>query len=165
MLSIDKRPHIGGNAYDRIDEAGLLVHEYGPHIFHANTAMVFEYLSRFTAWRPYEHWVRGQVDGKLVPIPINLDTVNTRHDLQLEAANLPGSLAGRAEPVADVSTAEDVVVSQVGSGAPGGGSCRSSAGRDGRAATDLDRADRRVVRLLGGPLPYGRCASCTKPTK
>jgi len=114
VLVIDKRPHIAGNAYDRYDEAGVLVHQYGPHIFHTNSTPVFEYLSRFTEWHPYEHRVRGRVDGKLVPIPINLDTVNTLYDLALTAAELPGWLAGRAEPVAEVKTAEDVVVSQVG---------------------------------------------------
>ena len=114
VLIIDKRPHIAGNAYDRFDEAGLLIHEYGPHIFHTNSTMVFDYLSSFTEWRPYEHRVQGHVDGHLVPIPINLDTVNTLYDLQLTSAELPGWLADRAEPVEKVTTAEDVVVSQVG---------------------------------------------------
>lgn len=114
VLIIDKRPHIAGNAFDRRDAAGLLVHQYGPHIFHTNSAVVFDYLSRFTEWRPYEHRVRGRVDGKLVPVPINLDTVNMLYDLELTAAELPGWLAARAEPVAEIRTAEDVVVSQVG---------------------------------------------------
>ena len=114
VLIIDKRPHIAGNAFDRIDEAGLLVHQYGPHIFHTNSGQVFDYLSRFTEWRPYEHRVRGRVDGKLVPVPINLDTVNMLYDLELTPDELPGWLAARAEPVAEVRTAEDVVVSQVG---------------------------------------------------
>ncbi len=114
VLIIDKRPHIAGNAFDRHDAAGLLVHQYGPHIFHTNSTVVFDYLSRFTEWRPYEHRVRGRVDGKLVPVPINLDTVNMLYDLELTAAELPGWLAARAEPVAEIRTAEDVVVSQVG---------------------------------------------------
>jgi len=114
VMIIDKRPHIAGNAYDRVDEAGLLIHEYGPHIFHTNSTMVFDYLSRFTEWRFYEHRVQGRVDAKLVPIPINLDTVNTLYDLKLTSDELPGWLAERAEPVADIKTAEDVVVSQVG---------------------------------------------------
>lgn len=114
VLIIDKRPHIAGNAFDRHDAAGLLVHQYGPHIFHTNSTVVFDYLSRFTEWRPYEHRVRGRVDGKLVPVPINLDTVNILYDLELTAAELPGWLAARAEPVAEIRTAEDVVVSQVG---------------------------------------------------
>ncbi len=114
VLVIDKRDHIGGNAHDHVDPAGLLVHRYGPHIFHTNSAMVFDYLSRFTEWRPYEHRVRGRVDGHLVPVPINLDTVNTLYGLQLTPDELPGWLAARAEPVAEIRTAEDVVVSQVG---------------------------------------------------
>src|ERR1700733_7783504 len=76
ILLIDKRNHIGGNAYDHYNEDGILVHKYGPHIFHTNSTEVFEYLSRFTAWRPYEHRVRANVDGMTVPIPINLDTIN-----------------------------------------------------------------------------------------
>src|ERR671932_2292934 len=77
VLLIDRRPHIGGNAYDLFDDAGVLIHQYGPHIFHTNSKEVFDYLSRFTEWRPYEHRVRASVDGKLVPMPINLGTINT----------------------------------------------------------------------------------------
>src|SRR5512132_3619470 len=76
ILIVDKRPHIGGNAYDHYDEAGLLVHRYGPHIFHTNSREVFDYLSRFTAWRQYQHRVLASVDGQLLPLPINLDTIN-----------------------------------------------------------------------------------------
>src|SRR4051794_1939582 len=72
ILVVDRRPHIGGNAYDHLDASGLLIHKYGPHIFHTNSAEVFNYLSRFTTWRKYEHRVRASVCGKLVPIPINL---------------------------------------------------------------------------------------------
>src|ERR1043166_9340301 len=86
VLIIDKRPHIGGNAYDHYNEHGILVHKYGPHIFHTNSRDVFEYLSRFTAWRPYEHRVLAHVDRKLVPIPINLDTVNRLYGLNLNTA-------------------------------------------------------------------------------
>src|SRR5438270_3317166 len=75
VLICDKRPHIGGNAYDHYNEHGILVHKYGPHIFHTNSREVFEYLSRFTEWRPYQHRVRASVDGQIVPIPINLDTI------------------------------------------------------------------------------------------
>ena len=83
VLLVDKRPHIGGNAYDHYDDAGILVHRYGPHVFHTNSREVYEYLSRFTEWRPYEHRVRASVDGQLVPIPINLDTVNKLYGLSL----------------------------------------------------------------------------------
>src|SRR5881296_2606394 len=87
VLLVDRRAHIGGNAYDHYDEAGVLVHKYGPHIFHTNSREVFEYLSRFTEWRPYQHRVRAWVDGQLLPIPINLDTVNRlygRHSVNRE---------------------------------------------------------------------------------
>ncbi len=114
VLVIDRRPHVGGNAYDHLDEAGVLVHRYGPHIFHTNSAAVFAHLSRFTAWRPYEHRVLGQVDGRLVPIPINLDTINTLYGLQLGEDELEAWFAARAEPVGEIRTSEDVVVSRVG---------------------------------------------------
>ncbi|MFO1057783.1 MAG: UDP-galactopyranose mutase [Dongiaceae bacterium] len=114
VLLIDRRCHVGGNAYDRFDAAGLLIHQYGPHIFHTNSAAIVDYLSQFTAWRPYEHRVLASVDGRLLPIPINLDTVNRLYGLSLSSAELEGWLAARAEPVARIRTSEDVVVSQVG---------------------------------------------------
>jgi UDP-galactopyranose mutase len=114
VLIIDSRPHIGGNAYDRYNEDGLLIHQYGPHIFHTNSEAVFKYLSQFTAWRPYEHRVLAEVDGMLLPIPINLDTVNRLYGLSLTSEEMDGFLAGRAEPVEEIVTSEDVVVSRVG---------------------------------------------------
>jgi UDP-galactopyranose mutase len=114
VLLIDRRPHVGGNAYDHYDAAGVLVHKYGPHIFHTNSARVFGYLSRFTRWRPYEHRVLASVDGQLLPIPINLDTVNRLYGLNLTEAELPAFLAARAEPRTPVRTSEDVVVGVVG---------------------------------------------------
>ena len=114
VLLVDRRPHIGGNAYDHYDEAGILVHRYGPHIFHTNSQRVFEYLSHFTAWRPYEHRVRAYVDGQLLPMPINLDTVNRLYGLDLTSGELERFLAERAEPVERARTAEDVVVGTVG---------------------------------------------------
>src|SRR5213080_2203478 len=83
VVLCDKRPHIGGNAYDYYDEAGILVHKYGPHIFHTNSARVFNYLSLFTLWRTYQHRVLASVDGQLVPIPINLDTLNQLYGMNL----------------------------------------------------------------------------------
>ena len=114
VLVIDRRPHVGGNAYDHLDAAGLLVHRYGPHIFHTNSRAVFEHLSRFTTWRPYQHRVLGRVDGHLVPIPINLDTINTLYGLDLTSDGLEAWFAARAEPVGTISSSEDVVVSKVG---------------------------------------------------
>src|SRR5215212_7497395 len=111
VLLIDRRPHIGGNAYDRYDEAGLLIHQYGPHIFHTNSKQIFDHLSQFTDWRFYEHRVLAEVDGQLVPIPINLDTVNKLYGLKLSSDELEGWFAARAEQVAEIKTSEDVVVS------------------------------------------------------
>ena len=114
VLVVDRRPHIGGNAYDELDAAGVLVHRYGPHIFHTNAASVFSYLSRFTSWRPYEHRVLAQVDGRLLPIPINLDTVNGMFGTSHTEQTVDAFLASLAEPVDRVITSEDVVVSNVG---------------------------------------------------
>ncbi len=114
VLLVDRRPHIGGNAYDHYDEAGILVHKYGPHIFHTNSKEVFDYLSRFTEWRPYQHKVLASVDGQLVPIPINLDTINRLYGLHLNSFEMEDFLASRAESKESVRTSEDVVVSKVG---------------------------------------------------
>jgi UDP-galactopyranose mutase len=114
VLIVDKRPHIGGNAYDHYDEAGILVHKYGPHIFHTNSRDVFDYLSRFTEWRPYQHRVRAWVDGQLVPIPINLDTVNRLYGLNLTSFELEDFFAKVAEARPSIRTSEDVIVSKVG---------------------------------------------------
>jgi len=114
VLIVDRRNHIGGNAYDHFDEAGLLVHRYGPHIFHTNSQRVLDYLSQFTEWRPYEHRVLAMVDGQLVPIPINLTTINRLYGLKLDAAGAAAFLAARAQPTEKITSSRDVVVSQVG---------------------------------------------------
>ncbi len=114
VLLVDRRPHIAGNAYDHLDASGILVHKYGPHIFHTNSAEIFSYLSQFTQWRKFEHRVRAQVDGKLLPIPINLDTVNQLYGLHLDSAGLEKFFAAVAEKVEHIRTSEDVVVSNVG---------------------------------------------------
>lgn len=114
VLLVDRRPHIGGNAYDHYDNAGILVHKYGPHIFHTNSKDVFDYLSRFTEWRQYQHKVLASVDGQLVPIPINLDTINRLYGLDLNSFQVEEFLASRAEKREQIKTSEDVVVSKVG---------------------------------------------------
>lgn len=114
VLVVDKRRHIGGNAHDRFDDHGVLVHPYGPHIFHTNSADIFEYLSQFTAWRPYQHRVLASVDGQYLPIPINLDTVNRLYGLSLSSFDMQGWLDSVAEHRESVITSEDVVVSKVG---------------------------------------------------
>ena len=114
VLIVDKRPHIGGNAYDHYNEHGILVHKYGPHIFHTNSRDVFAYLSRFTEWFPYQHRVRACVDGRLVPIPINLDTINTLYGTSLTSFELAEFFKSVAEPRPQLRTSEDVIVSQIG---------------------------------------------------
>jgi UDP-galactopyranose mutase len=114
VLVVDRRPHIGGNAYDHYDDHGILVHRYGPHIFHTNSKEIWEYLSRFTAWRPYQHRVRASVDGRLLPIPINLDTVNELYGVHLTSFEVEKFFASVAEPRAEVRTSEDVIVGKVG---------------------------------------------------
>jgi len=84
VLLVEKRDHIGGNCYDYFDREGILVHPYGPHYFHTDYREVWEYASRFTAWLPYEHRVLSYVDGKYVPIPVNIDTVNILFGLDIK---------------------------------------------------------------------------------
>src|SRR5215207_8768101 len=98
VLLVDRRPHIGGNAYDCYDDAGVLIHKYGPHIFHTNSAEVFDYLSQFTAWRQYQHRVLASVDGQLVPIPINLDTINRLYGTSYTSFELESFFQSVAEP-------------------------------------------------------------------
>ena len=114
VLIMDRRNHVGGNAHDCYDDAGILIHRYGPHIFHTNAASIVSYLSQFTEWRPYEHRVLASVDGQLLPIPINLDTINRLYGLDLTPEQLEAFFASRRETVAEIKTAEDVVVSTVG---------------------------------------------------
>ncbi len=114
VLVVDRRNHIGGNAYDYYDDHGILVHKYGPHIFHTNSEKVFQYLSRFTAWRPYEHRVLTSVDGQLVPIPINADTLNKLYGLKLTCHEVDDYLAKVAEPCDPIRTSEDVVLNRIG---------------------------------------------------
>ncbi|MGF7147340.1 UDP-galactopyranose mutase [Sphingomonas zeicaulis] len=115
VLVIDKRPHIAGNAFDRYDEAGVLIHQYGPHIFHTNAQDVVDYLSRFTRWRSYEHRVLAQIGDDLLPVPINRTTLNRLYGLDLqneEEARV--HLAGRAERLDEIKSARDVVVAAAG---------------------------------------------------
>ena len=115
VLLIDRRPHVGGNAFDEPNEAGILYHKYGPHIFHTNSDQVVDYLSQFTEWRPYEHRVLAVVRDRQVPIPINRTTLNQLFGLDLKTdQDAADYLASRAEPVADIQTSEDVVVNAVG---------------------------------------------------
>src|SRR6201995_1273226 len=114
VLIVDKRNHIGGNTFDYFNSDGLLVHKYGPHIFHTNSPEVFNYLGKFTEWRPYEHRVLASVDGMLVPIPINMNTINSLYGLNLSCDEVSNFLNTKAEKKDRVITSEDVVLSHVG---------------------------------------------------
>lgn len=114
VLVIDKREHIGGNAYDEKDSHGILVHCYGPHIFHTNNKGVIEYLSRFTGWRPYEHRVLSSVDGCLYPVPINRTTINSLYGLSLDEAGVSAYLDTVREHRSPVRSSEDLVLNTVG---------------------------------------------------
>jgi len=114
VLVIDKRDHIGGNAYDTYNEHGVLIHPYGPHIFHTNAKQIIEWLSRFTDWRFYEHRVLASVDGQLVPIPINRTTLNRLYGLSLDEAGARAWLERVREPRDPIRTSEDVVLNSVG---------------------------------------------------
>jgi len=114
ILLIDKRNHVGGNAYDYYNKDGILVHKYGPHIFHTNSAEVYNYLSCFTEWRNYQHHVLSAVDGQMLPVPINLNTINALYGLQLNSAEVDAFFASKAEKTDQVLTSEDVVVSKIG---------------------------------------------------
>jgi UDP-galactopyranose mutase len=114
VLILDKRNHIAGNTFDYYNKDGILVHKYGPHIFHTNSKDVFDYLGKFTEWHPYEHHVLASVDGQLVPIPINQNTINALYGLNLSSAQVQDFFDAKAEKKDRVNTSEDVVVNAVG---------------------------------------------------
>lgn len=114
VLIVDRRSHIGGNAYDCYNDHGILIHRYGPHIFHTNSSEIFSYLSRFTRWRQYQHRVLASVDGQLVPIPINIDTINKLYGKSLDSLGMRRFLDDVSEKRSPVKNSEDIVVNGVG---------------------------------------------------
>lgn len=114
VVLIDRREHIGGNAYDEYDDHGVLVHRYGPHIFHTNAERVVDYLSRFTDWRAYEHRVLASVDGQLLPVPVNRTTINRFYALDLDEAGVREFLDRIRESRHPLRTSEDAVLNSVG---------------------------------------------------
>ncbi len=114
VVIVEKRPHIGGNAFDETDAHGVLIHRYGPHIFHTKNRAVFEYLSRFTEWLPYEHRVLAQVNGKLLPFPINRDTLNRLYGLSLDEPAAAEFLEKARVPREIIRSSEDLVLNSVG---------------------------------------------------
>ena len=114
VLVIDKREHIAGNAFDELDAHGVLIHKYGPHIFHTNSNLVSEYLSRFTAWIPYEHRVLAKVDDEFYPVPINQTTINRLYGLSLDEEGVAAHYARVREVREPIRTSEDSVLASVG---------------------------------------------------
>lgn len=114
VLIVDKRNHIGGNIYDYYNEAGILIHKYGPHIFHTNNEEVWKFLSRFTEWREYQHTVLSYVNGTLVPMPINLDTINMLYSTNYDSITIKDFFNNVKENVNEINNSKDVIVSQVG---------------------------------------------------
>ena len=114
VLVVDRRPHVAGNAHDGVYRDGIQYHAYGPHIFHTNATGVVEYLSQFTAWRPYEHRVLSRVRGLLVPVPINRTTINALYDLNLDEAGVADFLRTRAESFGRIDNSEQMILSRVG---------------------------------------------------
>jgi UDP-galactopyranose mutase len=114
VLLVDRRPHLAGNCHDPVGADGLQYHQYGPHIFHTNAEHVVAYLSGFTEWRTYVHRVLANVDGRLVPIPINRTTINALYELDLDDAGVAAFLQRAAEPRSEIRSSEDVIVSRVG---------------------------------------------------
>lgn len=111
---IERREHIGGNAFDEFDEQGVLVHRYGPHIFHTNSDKVVRFLSHFTEWQPYEHRVRSFVNGQLLPFPINRDTINKLYGLDLDEAGVRAFFERVREPQERITNSEQLVLDTVG---------------------------------------------------
>ena len=114
VLVIEKRNHIGGNVYDSYNEDGILIHNYGPHIFHTNDEDVYGYLSKFTKWNDFWHRVLSYVDGNLVPMPISAETINKLYNLNLSCDEVEGFLNKKAVKVDDITSSKDVAISKVG---------------------------------------------------
>lgn len=114
VLVIEKRNHIGGNVYDSYNEDGILIHNYGPHIFHTNDEDVYGYLSKFTKWNDFWHRVLSYVDGNLVPMPISAETINKLYNLNLSCDEVEGFLNKKAVKVDNITSSKDVAISKVG---------------------------------------------------
>lgn len=114
VLVIEKRNHIGGNCYDYYNEDGLLVHKYGPHIFHTNSKKVWDYLSKFTKWNYYQHRVLTYVDGNYIPMPITTETINKLYNLNLSNFEIENFLKEQSLEIEEIKNSEDVVLSKAG---------------------------------------------------
>lgn len=114
VLVIDKHNHIAGHAHDQYNEYGVLIHTYGPHIFHTNNKKVWDWLSRFTDWYLYQHRVLSYIDGMKIPMPISAETINQLYNLNLSSDEVEKWLEKQAEHIDEIKTSEDVVISKAG---------------------------------------------------
>ncbi len=119
VLVLEQRDHIGGNCYDKADDYGVLIHTYGPHIFHTNDEGVYEYLSRFTEWYMYPqgHQVVAKVDGSLIPVPFNLNTLHLVYGEQkaqeLEKKLIAAYGEGSRVPIMELKKSEDPQIREI----------------------------------------------------
>src|SRR5207248_779055 len=114
VLVVDRRKHLAGNCHDGYHPSGVLVHSYGPHYFRTNDDGLLRYLSRFTEWVPARYEVRSLVRGRLLPFPINLDTLEQFFGRPLDADSAERLLARLRVPVAEPRNSEELVLSRVG---------------------------------------------------
>jgi len=113
-LIVDRRSHIAGNAYDCIDQAGVLVHQYGPHYFRSNSERIVEYLSQFTEWHKVHYQILHQVNGEYWPFPINLNTFEKLIGRKSSSEEMQSQLDEWKVPINNPSNSEEVIISQVG---------------------------------------------------
>ena len=114
VLVIEKRGHIGGNCFDSYNSDGILIQNYGPHTFHTKNKAVYDYLRRFTAWRDYQHRVLSYVDGRFIPLPISLETINQLYNMNLNATEMEDFIKSRRIEIKEIVTSEDVCLANVG---------------------------------------------------
>ena len=114
VLVIEKRDHIGGNAYDYYDDNGILVQKYGPHGFHTNSDKVFNYLSKFTGWNSFAHRVFADVNGKIVPLPVGIPTLEQLYGRKFTPSSMRSFLDKRKVNVEAIHSSRDYIVSHVG---------------------------------------------------
>lgn len=114
-MVIERRRHIGGNCYDYIDDNGILVSKYGAHLFHTNEKEVWDYVRQFATWYPWEHKVLARVDGKTVPIPVNINSVNILFGEKIETeAEMHVWLETNRIPYNKPANGEEAVLNRVG---------------------------------------------------
>ena len=113
-LVIDRRDHIGGNAHDFTDAAGVLIHAYGPHYFRTNSQRIVDYLSHFTEWHRVDYRILSWTDGKFWPFPINLNTFEMLIGRGSSSEEMAATLAEWRVPIAEPRNSEEVILAQVG---------------------------------------------------